>query len=466
MEGVFRMDCHELRFTVAAPDPRVLSGHIGSVFNSQKVKSLRWMTLAELSVSHLAEEEIVVVEAGAESLDADRAALMAAAQKHLVLYLAPKEAMAESTAVAKHCTEVMAWPGSLLEFESKLRRLICRANKGHSLESALMLKVNLVGESAVFQKVLSNIGKYSKCDAPVLIAGETGTGKEKIARAIHYMGVSDNQPFVAVNCGAIPDSLVENELFGHVRGAYTDARQAQAGLVEQAEGGTLFLDEIEALSPKGQVALLRFLQDYEYRPLGSQQTRQATLRLITATNEPLDALVAQGCFRKDLYYRINILSLHLPPLRERGDDVVMLAEYFVDKYREVYQQYDKYLDSETLGWMRRHQWPGNVRELESLILREFLLAESACISISPYTGAAGERRQNTFDRRYLHLYRRSFQEAKSEIVGDFERSYLRHVLSESKGNVSEAARRAGKERRTFAKLMDKYGLGRKSFAIE
>jgi len=334
------------------------------------------------------------------------------------------------------------------------------------LEHSLTLKLNVVGESEVFQKVLSDICKYSSCDAPVLIAGETGTGKENVARAIHYLGVTDDKPFIAVNCGAIPDSLVENEMFGHVRGAYTDARQSQCGLVEQAEGGTLFLDEIEALSPKGQVVLLRFLQDYEYRPLGSQQSKRAPLRLIAATNEPLEELVSQGCFRKDLFYRLNILCLNLPPLRERGDDVMLLAEYFVDKYRDIYPQLDRYLTLETLEWMHRYEWPGNVRELENLILREFLLAETTSISISADQRGSKERRRAIYDRRHRHLYCCSFQEAKAAVVGDFERSYLTHMLEESQGNISEAARRSGKERRTFAKLMDKYGIGKGQFVTE
>ena len=256
--------------------------------------------------------------------------------------------------------------------------------------------------------------------------------------------------------------MVENELFGHVRGAYTDAKQSQRGLIEQAEGGTLFLDEIEAMSQKGQVALLRFLQDFEYRPLGSHQTKQARLRLIAASNEPLERLADGGFFRKDLFYRINILSLHLPALRDREADIVLLAEYFINKYHKMYQQFDKYIDPDTLEWMLRYDWPGNVRELENLILREFLLADTPCISIKPIDGAVDERRNNMLDRRYRHLYCSNFQDAKSFIVKEFERSYLHQALRNSKGNISQAARQAGKERRTFAKLLDKHGFDKKS----
>jgi DNA-binding NtrC family response regulator len=157
---------------------------------------------------------------------------------------------------------------------------------------------------------------------------------------------------------------------------------------------------------------------------------------------------------------LNILSLRLPPLRERGRDAILLAEHFVDKYRELYRQYDKYLDPGTLEWITRYDWPGNVRELENLILREFLLAESARISIDPMKGTTGERRRNLLDRRYCHLLRRDFQDAKATVVNEFERSYLQYMLAEANGNISEAARQAGKERRTFAKLLDKHGIGK------
>jgi len=237
--------------------------------------------------------------------------------------------------------------------------------------------------------------------------------------------------------------------------------------VEQAEGGTLFLDEIEALSPKGQVALLRFLPAYEYRPLGSRQrAKKAKLRLITASNESLEQLTGAGDFRKDLFYRLNILPLHLPPLRERRGDVALLVEHFLEKYRQMYQQHDKYLDPRSLEWMERYAWPGNVRELENLILRWFLLADSDCITIPDLQKMngeqQGERRRSLIDRRHRQLYQGDFQNAKAEIIRQFEQSYLQQVLQNAGGNISAAARRSGKERRTFTKLLDKYGFN-KSF---
>ncbi|TPW17231.1 MAG: Fis family transcriptional regulator [Halothiobacillaceae bacterium] len=424
-------------------------------------EALRHHTLAQFSAAVLSPREIVIIDFTSLGRETDTL-LLPKGRPVLGLFSQDRRASGH----ASRCTEVMDWPGDRDEFVAKLKRLCRLVATERRLERTLTLKLNLIGESKAFERVMVDIGKYSKCAAPVLILGETGTGKEQIARAIHYQSVDDGKPFVAVNCGALPDNLVENELFGHSRGAYTDAKESQAGLIEQAEGGTLFLDEIEALTHKGQVVLLRFLQDYEYRPLGSQRSRQAHLRLITASNEPLEQLIGDGCFRKDLYYRLNILSLHLPPLRERAEDVVLLAEHFIDKYREDYQQFDKYLDPQTLEWIKRYDWPGNVRELENLILREFLLAESACISITPFKGAIGERRKSGRDRRFRHLFRHNFQDAKGLVVSEFERSYLQHVLEDAKGNVSEAARQAGKERRTFAKLLDKHNFDKKQFSHE
>jgi len=450
-------------FIVASDHPGKLAVALELCLQGFKDGSIRRITSTELKTLVLLPHEILIIDFVSMNADDinDNDWHSVSGHPTLGLFLAGQiEALLKQSLV---CTEVVAWPTDKSELQVKLNRLCRLANAEHQLDQTLALKLNLIGESDAFQKVVVDIKKYSKCDAPVLVLGETGTGKEKIARAIHYAGLDDGKPFVAVNCGALPDSLVENELFGHVRGAYTDARESQCGLVEQAEGGTLFLDEIEALSHKGQVALLRFLQDYEYRPLGSQKTRHARLRLVTASNEPLEQLVEQGLVRKDLFYRINILSLELPPLRKRGEDITLLAEYFLDKYRDLYEQHDRYFDPETLGWMSRYHWPGNVRELENLILREFLLTDSSCIFIRPTDQALGERRKRTKDRRDPDLFSRSFQDAKSAVVSAFEQSYLQYVLDDANGNISQAARQAGKERRAFSRLLDKYDFSTEAY---
>ncbi len=201
------------------------------------------------------------------------------------------------------------------------------------METTAWKNLNLIGHSSIFLDTLLFINKASDCDAPVLIEGETGCGKEVAARAIHYLGCRKDFPFIPMNCGAIPDQLIENELFGHEKGAYTDAKQSQAGLTEQADGGTLFLDEIEALSTKGQVTLLRFIEDNVIRPLGATKSRKVNVRIIAASNVCLSELVAKGLFRQDLLFRLNLLHLNLPPLRNRKGDIQSLAEHFMQKYR-------------------------------------------------------------------------------------------------------------------------------------
>jgi len=218
-------------------------------------------------------------------------------------------------------------------------------------------------------RLLGQIERFARCDATVLINGETGTGKELTARAIHYHGKRAEGPFIPINCGALPDALFGSELFGHTRGAFTDAYESRAGLVEQAEGGTLFLDELEALSPAGQVALLRFLQDHEYRPLGAPRARVANVRVLGATNADLSSFVRQGKFRQDLLYRLDVLTLDVPPLRNRGDDALVLARAFLRKLCSRYQQLERTFHADAIAALRSYEWPGNVRELENLIRR-------------------------------------------------------------------------------------------------
>src|SRR5262245_16329268 len=311
--------------------------------------------------------------------------------------------------------------------------------------------VPVIGQSAAFRFVQTLIDKIAAFDAPVLIEGETGTGKELAARAIHYRGARRDRPFVPVNCGALLDQMIENQLFGHRRGAYTDARDNQPGLVELARGGTLFLDEIDTLAPKGQVTLLRFLQDQQFRPLGSIREQQADVRIIAASNRSLERLVEAGEFRLDLLYRLKLLYLTLPPLRERHDDIALLAEHFIGVGSARFHKLAIPLAAATLAWFERYQWPGNIRELENLILREFLLADGAQISIpAPATGLspgpAGEGAQ-------LNL-----RLAKNQAIKEFESRFLRRLIEQANGNVSAAARICGTERRYLGRLLKKYRI--------
>lgn len=208
----------------------------------------------------------------------------------------------------------------------------------HSRFLEKLVKLNLIGQSPAFLGALELIKSLSQCEAPILIGGETGAEKEMAARAIHYFGLRRDYPFIPVNCGALSDTLLESELFGHERGAYTDAKEAQKGLVAQAQRRTLFLDKVESLSLKAQAALLRFLQSQEHKPLGSCRLKQADVRIIAASNADLPALVERGDFRQDLLFRLNVMSLPLPPLRERPGDAERLAEHFLYQYSLKYRR--------------------------------------------------------------------------------------------------------------------------------
>lgn len=325
-----------------------------------------------------------------------------------------------------------------------------------SIGAVDFVRLNLIGESPSFQAALSAICSCAACDATVLLQSETGSGKELAARAIHYLGARRGAPFVPMNCGAIPESLVENELFGHARGAFTDARESRLGAVTQAEGGTLFLDEVDALSVRAQVALLRFLQDCEYRPVGDASVRHANVRVIASTNADLQALVAAGLFRTDLLYRLNVLALELPPLRLRGRDVILLAETFVRRFSHKYGKPVPALHPDTIAYFLRYDWPGNVRELENLIHRELLMRKGPCIRVQgPAAGCVAPAPP---------LTAQGFRAAKAHAVAEFERAYLRELLSRTGGNISEAARLAGKERSRLSKLAKKHGLLRSQVA--
>ncbi|OYY94815.1 MAG: hypothetical protein B7Y41_04390 [Hydrogenophilales bacterium 28-61-23] len=318
--------------------------------------------------------------------------------------------------------------------------------------------IGLIGESEVFQDMLAAIGKIAGYDATVLITGETGSGKELAARAIHYQGKRNDKPFIPVNCGALPDHLIENELFGHSRGAYTDARENQTGLIAQAEGGTLFLDEIDALSPKAQVSLLRFLQDGKYRPLGGSRLEFADVRILAASNANLRELVDLDRFRADLHYRLNVMELAVPPLRARGDDAVLLARHFIAEAACRYNMTRLDLHPDTLPWLVSQPWPGNVRELQNRIQREFLMCDGPNILIRQPVPESERRTKK--DRRQSCASALpnplNFNEAKQLTLQSFERNHLIQLMRESAGNVSQAARLAGKERRALGKLLKKY----------
>jgi len=351
------------------------------------------------------------------------------------------------------CKECCSWPCENQELCFRLERLLL-ANQGNKklltceLSSNSWVKLNLVGSSAVFNKTLSIINQSANCNAPVLIEDETGSGKEMVARAIHYLSDRRDYPFIPVNCGAIPELLIENEFFGHEKGAFTDAKDSQSGVIAQAHGGTIFLDEIEVLSEKGQVVLLRFIEDQNIKPLGAKQCKKVDVRIVAASNLPLSELVSQDRFRQDLLFRLNLISIRLPPLRERISDIEILAKHFLEKFRNQYQQPDIDLSLDCAAWMKQYEWPGNVRELENYVHRKFLLTEESLLTLACQNADdnLSNKRRLLFDRRQQFDFDCSFHDAKTEVVKQFEKRYLNWIIKKSSGNVTQAAKICGQER--------------------
>jgi two-component system response regulator GlrR len=313
----------------------------------------------------------------------------------------------------------------------------------------------ILGQSKVVKELHKKIDKISLCDANVLISGESGTGKELVARAIHYLSPRSGRPFIPVNSSAIPESLFENELFGHVKGAFTDAGFHQAGLVKEAEGGTLFLDEVGSISPMVQAKLLRLLEDKEYKPLGDPKPRKADIRIIAATNQELQSLVLKNEFREDLFYRLNIVPIYIPPLRERKDDILILVEHFLNIYSKQYNKPVPKLTKEAILAFVSYSWPGNIRELENKI-QQIIVMSSSVVRADGLPVPLVE--MNIKETKFENL-----NVAKKKVAESFEKSYLIRVLKKHRGDVIQAAKSAGKSRTGLWNLLKKYNLSPKQF---
>jgi DNA-binding NtrC family response regulator len=322
----------------------------------------------------------------------------------------------------------------------------------HKFKEKLGLK-QMVGESPTFLDETKKIPVLARCDASVLISGETGTGKEMCARSIHYLSPRANKSFVPFNCGAIPTDLLENELFGHAQGAFTGAATPQPGLIRKADAGTLFLDDVDCLPPLSQVKLLRFLQEKEYRQLGSATTHQADVRIIAATNADLEAAVEKGRLRQDLYYRLNVIPLTLPTLRDRQEDIPLIARHFLKKYAIEFDKQLTGFTSEALQTLMLYDWPGNVRELEHVVERAVLFSKHTVIR---------EIDICLPDKKSTSC-KMSFKEAKASVVKEFEKSYIEKLLLSYQGNITRAAQAAKKNRRAFWELIRKHHIDVRPF---
>lgn len=293
----------------------------------------------------------------------------------------------------------------------------------------------IIGESEGMQKVFNTINKAKSTNATVLINGESGTGKELVARALHYGGYTSAAPFVAVNCGGIPDALLESELFGYVKGAFTGANETRAGFFQTADGGTIFLDEISNTSLSMQAKLLRVLQEKEFYMVGSKKPMKVNVRIVAATNVDLMQLVKKNLFREDLFYRLNIITIELPPLRQRDKDIILLMDFFLTKYVKELGKAPMKISKKALNAMLGYGWPGNVRELQNLIHRLVIMADDLTIDIPDLPD------NFRFSVKHAHGLNRTLAEVENE--------YIMDVLAANKNNISHTAQILGIDRKTL-----------------
>jgi DNA-binding NtrC family response regulator len=363
----------------------------------------------------------------------------------------------EGIALAARCgaADVVMRPFSAAELAFRIGRAPAadaRADKRRPRKTDI-----LIGTGSWIKELYDRIAMVAATDVTVAIFGESGTGKELVARTIHNASPRHDAPFVVVNCAAIPEALIEDELFGHVRGAFTDATRDREGLLAAAHTGTLFLDEIGELPLALQGKLLRVLQSQEFRRIGDDQDRRVDVRIVTATNRDLDQLVARGSFRQDLYYRINVFPMHMLPLRDRPEDIALLVHHFIGKYRG---RLGKAIGGISPGALRRfssYDFPGNVRELENKVHQAMVVADGPIITEADVALPAGKALAARPD------ITRPFRELKQEAIDGFEKAYLTELLREHRGNLARAARSARMDRKNLWALVVRHGLDREQF---
>jgi len=327
---------------------------------------------------------------------------------------------------------------------------------------------HMVGASPVMRELYAMVAKVAAADVSVLVQGESGTGKELAARAIHARSPRARGPFVALNCGAIPENLIDSELFGHARGAFTGAVEARAGAFVEAHGGTLFLDEVGEIPLSVQQRLLRVLQEHEVRPVGGTGARKVDVRVIAATHVNLDDLVADQRFRPDLYYRLNVVAIRMPPLRERMDDIPLIVAHLLEKHATRMKRPTPRFSSDAMAVLSRYNWPGNVRELENLIQRALALSAEQEIGpevLPPRLAQGSAPRPIVNDPvpplapdELAWVDELTYKQARDQAIGQFERTYFERLLRRTDGNLSEAARIAGLDRSNLRRTLSRLGM--------
>jgi DNA-binding NtrC family response regulator len=363
----------------------------------------------------------------------------------------------DAASIASRCgaTDWVPRPFTAAEVAFRVGRsaaLVERADKRRPRKSDV-----IIGTGPWIKELYDRIAMVAATDVTVAIFGESGTGKELVARTIHNSSPRHDAPFVVVNCAAIPETLIEDEMFGHVRGAFTDATRDREGLLAAAHTGTLFLDEIGEMPLALQAKLLRVLQSQEFRRIGDDQDRRVDVRIVTATNRDLDQLVARGSFRQDLYYRINVFPMHLPPLRERPEDITLLVHHFVNKYRGRLGKPIDGVSASALARFASYDFPGNVRELENKVHQAMVVASGPVIEADDVSLPAGKLGTARVD------VARPFREVKQEVIDAFEIDYLTELLRTHRGNLAQAARAAGMDRKNLWALVERHGLDRARF---
>jgi len=344
--------------------------------------------------------------------------------------------------------------GSMIAGAVKIRRKVDEEKDRLREELTIKFKPdNIIGTSTAMTEVYDLVKQVAKSDATVLIRGESGTGKELIAHAIHKNSLRSDKPFIKVNCAALPESIIESELFGHEKGAFTNAVNKRIGRFELANNGTIFLDEIGDLTPSTQVKLLRVLQEKEFERVGGSVTISTNVRIIAATNRPLEKLMAENQFREDLYYRLNVFPIHIPPLRDRRSDIMLLADYFTEKYSRTAGKQIKRISTPAIELLMSYHWPGNVRELENCIERAVLLSEDGVIHghhLPPSLQSAESTDTN------LH-------ETLETAVAKLEKELILDALKSSRGNMAKAARTLGITERKMGLRIARYSINPKIF---